>query len=63
MITWLKRRFEILKRNLTWYEWLVITVMGPVLSVIFSLVAKSFWEQMRPSVGDRLETVMIYVLL
>jgi hypothetical protein len=63
MITWLKRRFEILKRNLTWYEWLVITVMGPVLSIIFSLVAKSFWEQMRPSVGDQLETVMVYVLL
>lgn len=63
MITWLKRRFEILKRNLTWYEWLVITVMGPILSVVFSLVAKSYWEQMRPAVGDRLETIMIYTLL
>ena len=37
--------------------------MGPILSVVFGLVAKSLWQRMQPSVGDQLETVMIYTLL
>ena len=60
---WIKRRIEVLKRNLSWYEWIVITVMGPLLSTVFGLVTKSLWEKTHLTVGDRLETIMIWTLL
>ncbi|HWB47457.1 MAG TPA: hypothetical protein VG900_18655 [Hyphomicrobiaceae bacterium] len=63
LVAWGKRRLEILKRNLTWYEVLVITVMGPVLSTLFGLVMKALWEKAHFSVSDRLETIMIGTVL
>lgn len=63
LVAWAKRRLEILKRNLSWYEWIVITVMGPLLSTVFGLVTKSLWEKTHFTVGDRLETILIWTLL
>ena len=64
MTTWLKRRFEILKRNLTWYEWIVIAVMGPACPVgRFQPCRQILLGTDAPSCRRPTPKIMIYTLL
>jgi hypothetical protein len=61
MIGWMKRRLAILKRNLSRFEWLMVTVLGPVFTFLASLIVKSLYEKMQ--ISGRLEKILIWTVV